>query len=178
MSDSKSLLALTSEACVLEQKIIAVAENNAGEFDPDLEFFLAEIEHNLEVKTDSYKCVIDRLEAGIKQLDERADEFYRASKAMHNIVERMKFNIKQAMCMRNLTEIKGKSYRFKLANAQPRLIITNSECLPDEYIRQTVVTETNKEKLKEDLKLGKTITGAALEPAYSLRAYINKETKK
>lgn len=85
-------------------------EENGGELTPELEQALATTEAEIPQKVDSYKGLIDAMNAKADLLDREAKELATKKKAMKNAVSRVKEYILDVMKEFGLSKIKGNAY--------------------------------------------------------------------
>lgn len=147
-----------------------------GELSPELEAALAEVDLALQEKVDGYHYLMERLEGEGEYFAKKADAYKRVAKAHSQLSDRIKDRIKGAMIAMEKTDVTGFDVRFRLSKATPRLALMES-MLDPAYLLTVTTHVPDKERIKRDLLDGKTVGGASLEQGYSLRAYINKETK-
>lgn len=164
--ENKSLVALVSEANSLVEKLI----ESGGEITPDIELSLEANERDLQLKLDSYDFVLDRLKKEQEFFADRAKFYQNAARSLSNAEDRLKESIKKAMRMLGVSEVQGSDFKFVLSKTKSKLIL-DEKILPDEYKTQVISYEVNKEKISEALNAGSNISGAMLEPSYSLRKY-------
>jgi hypothetical protein len=116
--------------------------------------------------------MMDHLTATSERYRKRAEAYRAAAKSAEGIVERMKDRIHTAMKLMNVTEIEGKSIRFKIQNSPASLVLDGSAPLPADM---TIVTVTpDNAKIKAALKAGETVSGAKLEQGTHVRSYLKK----
>lgn len=152
-------------------------DESKGEVNETIENWLKEVEKNVTEKVDHYKWVQDELEAEVERLKEESKKLYGAANSIENIVTRLKDRLKFVMRSMATDELLGSTYRYKLSKSAPRLVVDESR-LPSSYAIVKSYTETDKERIKEELNAGKTIPGAHFEEVFSLRSYVTKGSKK
>lgn len=157
-----------------EVALMALVQEAEGELTPQLEEWLAEVEKNIATKADHYRFVLDRLEANAEALDKRAKELRAAAVALHNVQESIKGRIKQAMTTMGTNEVKGESFRFKLSNSAPRIVVDNEDKVPLTFKREETVWTPDKKAIKESFDLGVPVEGCHIEQGQTLRTYVNK----
>ncbi len=135
------LVAMAAEAARVEALILALAEQNEGEIDAALEQYLNEIGTHLAEKTDQYKFVMDRLKMTTEMLFAQAEQFEKAGLATEHVVESMRDRIKTAMGMLGTEEVQGKTWRFKLSNTAPRLVMDEEKA--DEHSKKVIDAASN-----------------------------------
>lgn len=168
---TKSLVELADEARRLSEYLI----RSQGEVTPEVEEALAIQGENLPRKIDSYKYVLDDLEAARATWKARKDEAAREEKKYANVIERLKERIRIAMRLLETNELNGQMYRFKLSKSASRLVISDETLIPNEYMQFVQTVEPNKEKIKEYLAGGELIPGCELVSDGALRIYTQSE---
>lgn len=169
--ETKTLASLVEHSSQLFSKIIA----SEGELSPELEAELQSVlSTDLPAKVDACQYFLSRLESEIEYFSAQAKQLQDATRSLKNAESRFKDYIKQVMLQNGLTDIEGNTYRFKLSNSKPSLVV-NQELVEPAYKVQIVETVVDKKKIEDDLKLGVPVIGAELVPSYSLRSYANKK---
>lgn len=169
-----TLIELTDEAQRIERLIIASAETNAGEIDPDLDAWLNQLQLEISGKVDKYVYVMDRLDQVAQALSERAEKLKRASQAADRAREAMRDRVKIAMRDLNARELTGNDWKFQLVKSSARLEITGDvKQLPPDCVIIKTEYAADKARIKELLKAGREIAGCALVPVDSLRVGVN-----
>ena len=168
-----TLFSLVSQANAIEQ---AIAEAG-GELSPEIEAALANIDIAVASKVDGYNAVMDRLDALAAYWKAEADKRAKIAKSVSAASDRLNANIKAAMLKMGKDEVIGNDVRFKLAKTKGRLVINEQELDPSfkMEIRDVV---PDKERIKTALEDGFSVSGATLEPSFSLRSYTIKGIKK
>lgn len=164
-----TLYDLVIEANKVEEALF----KSQGEISPEFENWIQEIDHMLEVKADNYAHVLDRIESTIEQLKNNAQQYQHAAKSLENHHNRIKERIKSALIAMNRESIAGEKKTFSLASCSQRLLIDVAELDPA-YLMEKRELVPDKERIKADLKEGKTIKGAHLEGGKSLRISVTK----
>lgn len=170
MEQKQSLFEIVFQSQVLTQQIIEAG----GELSPELEQALEQVDLAITAKVDGYNAVMDRLELEATYWKAKADMYSKIAKAHTAAQDRMKNAIKQAMQAMGKTEVCGDDVKFKLANAQPKLILDEAK-IPKEFKMIVTTHVVDKERIKTALKEGFAVAGAQLEPSVALRAYVNKK---
>lgn len=169
----KTLKELVLDSSAIAQQLI---ENN-GELTPELETALTENIQNLPSKIDGCQAVLERLENEAAYWKAKSDEFLAVSKTVSNTRERLRDYIKVTMLSNGVKELKGLDTRMCLQNSKPKLLIEESR-LPEEYKRQVVSIEIDRDKIIQDLAAGVFVAGAIHQEVFALRSYVNKGQKK
>lgn len=167
--EKKTLFDLVAQTNSITQTLI----ERGGELDADLEKIFDEVNLQLADKVDSYAGVMERMDTEASYWKAKADMYSKIAKAHAAVKDRLKDRIKSAMTAMGKDEVLGNDIRFKLAKAQPALIIEDS-VLPAEFKMVVTTHVPDKERIKEALKEGFSVPGARLENSFSLRQYANK----
>lgn len=173
--DKKSLVILAQESARIEMMLA----ESGGELTPQLEEMLAEIDIKLPQKVENYSLLMERMDALALHYNERASMLLKMSTAAKSVIERCKQNLKQAMINMQAEEIYGVDVRFKLQNNPPSVFIEDEKAIDGAYtvvVPQTIKIDKN--RIKEDLKMGMTVKGARLEVGQSIRQYANTPGRK
>lgn len=155
-------------------RLDSILIESGGELTEELEQALALNEKNLQSKVDGYKLYIEHLEKRAEYFKQIENEAKDARKMFENVQDRLKDRIKSVMSFLNVNEIEGESYRFKLIDGKDKLVIHNESLISDEYKKEVVSLELDKEKLMKDLQAGLKIDGVDIQVVKSLRTYIKK----
>lgn len=173
MSQNNSLVSLVAESNNLELMLI----ESGGEMTPELEQALAFTQENLVAKVDSCSFVLERLEALEEYYKQKAKEYSIVAKQCEAAQERLKDNLAFAMEAMKTDELKGQDFYFKKVASAGSLEITDPKLIPNEFKSLLTTTVIDNKTLKE-AALKYDVPGAKLVPGFSIRSYINKETKK
>lgn len=171
---NKSLITLAEESAKIE---IALIESG-GEITPEIEAWLADVEIDLPEKVENYALIMERMEALGSHYDDRAEMLQRMSRAVANVVERCKENLKIAMVKLETDEIQGVDVRFKMTESAGAVVYENEKLIPPEYTTIEQVVKIDKKRIGEDLKLGVPVDGCRLEKKKVLKKYANSPGKK
>lgn len=163
-----SLIKRTEDKLTLWELIASTG----GELTPVLEAWLDEVEKNLQTKVDQYKFFQDELKSEIQRLKAEATELSTAARSLERVEDALKSRIKDAMIKLGVTEMRGQSYRFKLSDSAPSLIIDDETRIPGAMT--LVKIEPDKALIKSELLAGTVVPGARLQASHQLRTYVNK----
>jgi hypothetical protein len=163
---SGTLLALTSQAMVIAQKIVEAR----GELTPELEDELAVNSKFLSGKVDAYVMIEERLKSEAEHFEARAKEFSALSKAFCRAKETLRERILYCLTQMGQDEIQGTEYRWKKQACAKRLCV-NEELLPKDYLMVITQTVPDREKIKSVLADGFEIAGVSEEGGYAIRHY-------
>lgn len=167
---SKSLVNIINEFSRLDSLLI----ESGGELTEELEQALALNEKNLQQKVDGYKLYIEHLKTRAEYFKNLENEAKEARKMFENVEDKLKERIKHVMSFLNVNEIEGETFRFKLIEGKDKLVVKDEALVSDEYKREVVSLELDKEKLLHDLQSGLKIEGVEIQVIKSLRTYIKK----
>lgn len=170
---NKSLFALYAE---MDQIVTKIMESE-GELDAITELALDENAKDIAVKVDRYKFVMDRMGQLEDYFKGEANRYMEGAKAIAAECERVKTRLSNFLKDRELEEIRGEKYRFKLQNTAPKVLVENEKIVPVRYFVEKTTRSLDKKRLKQALQEGLQIAGARLEPVKSLRSYVNTKVK-
>lgn len=151
----------------LAMKIENLILENEGEFQEDVDALIQVTEHDLAHKIDSYYYVIEKMKAAAAFYKSEAEKLNKIKKACETTEDRLKTRLKEFMTFTGTEEIEGVKSRFKLYDAQPKLVILDEKLIPKEY--QKITIEIDRASLKTDLVHGKKVEGATLQQSSALR---------
>jgi hypothetical protein len=163
-----------AEFHALERSSFEIAEMNGGEFDPQLEAYLAQMHVDIERKVDSYRFITDRFDASIEAIDKDIKKLTRIKKGLTSASQRILDRLKFIMLEHGYDELRGVNWRYLLSRSAPAVTYDVAN-IPDEYI-DIVTTRVPKEQaIKAAIKAGQTIPGVTVREVRSLRSYANKK---
>lgn len=148
----KSLEVLQNE--VLPDKILIFAKN---------------VPEEASAKVDHMALLMNMIEVENNNLKKQEAELKAKRNKLEELIETAKLNIKEEMFSEGLCEIQGNLIKFSISNSNPKMIIEDEKSIPEKYRFETIVSNIDKEKIKEDLKLGKEVAGAKLEQGQTLK---------
>jgi hypothetical protein len=169
---SNSLYALVAES----QNITSALIESGGQLSPELEEALINLEVKLPSKIDAYAAVLERMEMEEEYWKAKAKQYQSIAKGCLNVREKIKESLKTAAEALGSDELLGVDSRFKITNSNPKLII-DQQLLSEDYLVKKVIFEPDSDKIKDDLKAGKEISGAWFLNSKSIRIYANKGAK-
>lgn len=168
----RSLVTLMHEITQIETLLI----ESGGEMTPLLEEAFDLTKGEIRTKADSYKIIMDAMDARSVYFKERADEMVYARRIFENHKQRLKDNLKFFMHATAQTDLEGYDWRWKLTPLKDRLVI-DEKALPPEYFKTETIQVVDRERIEGDLVLGTEIAGVTREPSEMLRSYVNKVAK-
>lgn len=169
-TEEMSLVMLTGLAQQIEKSLI----ESGGEITPEIEKMLSVVDAELPKKVDSYDFLMQKFDKECELWRERADKLYALSNAFLKAKETLKERILFAMQNSGATEVLGDSVRFKLVATPPALQIVDESKIPEGYFETVIEKKLKKAQLKNDLKEGIPVSGAALTQGQSVRVFANK----
>jgi hypothetical protein len=172
-TENKSLVALTEDY----QRLMGLLMETGGELTPEIEKELEVNTEMLAAKADKYEFITSKLEAEEAYFKAKADSYTRVARACANARQRLRDAIKFSMQQTGKTEIIGEDTTFCIVNGAPKLVIKDPGVVPKNYVVETIVRDLDKDKIKADLKAGKSVPGAEFEPVYQLRTKISRKVK-
>lgn len=154
----------TEQVALVESMLL----ETGGELTPEIEQMLVVKEIQLPQKVDAYGYRIQMLESKAEWLKEKVSEVEKVISSYETAIAKTKEGMKIAMKELGVEEIEGNEIRFKTSSTAGKLVIENEELIPKDYKKEVVKIEIDKDRLKEDLKIGK-VEGCKLEIGTSLR---------
>ena len=129
------------------------------------------IEGELEIKAENYAKVMKNLEGDIAALKAEEERLAKKRKAIENNIKRMKGTLQEAMELTGKTKFKTDLFSFGIQK-NPAAVVMDAqyiENIPEEYLIPQE-PKIDRQKLKDDLKAGKDLSGIChLEQSESLR---------
>jgi len=148
----------------IEKNYIQLAEeliDNGGELTPELSEALAITEEQLQNKAVAYSFVIKEMDGEVEIIENEIKRLQAMKKARENASERLKSNIKQAMQLFNIEEIKTPLVKINFRKSKS-VSVDDVNALPKEYKTVTVEETANKKEIKAVLENGGTIIGCRI----------------
>jgi hypothetical protein len=145
------------------QNLIAQIEENGGDINEEQAKALELNESNLTEKSESYVAVIKRVEWDIYAINKEIDRLQDLKASSQKISDRLKLNLKEAMQVFKVDEIKTPISKISFRKST-RLEINDEELIADEYKTTTIktVTTIDKNAIKAAFKRGDKVLGAVL----------------
>lgn len=141
---------------------------NGGELTPEIEASLVINEQNLTTKGTNYGFVIKDLEAEISVIDSEIERLKKLKESRNNAIERLENNIKTAMTIYGLEEIKSPVLKINFRNSES-VEVVNIDLLDKEYTTTKTTISADKAKIKQAIKDGKTVIGAVIKQNKNLQ---------
>lgn len=167
----KSLLSIVSDF----SEIVNYLHESDGELPPHIETALEITHKDLEVKTDSYYLIIEKLKSDARFYKEQSDKFKAAEKRANALTSQLKENLKLGMSELGLDTLPGGSYHFTRYVHSKKLVITDEKLIPDEFIITTVSKSIDKENLRKYIASGNDVEGVSLEDVIAVRSSVRKK---
>lgn len=146
------------ELSKMYQNVLSLIEDGA---DPEeFESVLDTIKEPLEEKAESYKIVMDKIQAEIDMCRKEEKRLAEKRQSMEKNILRMKDRLFEAMKKMDISKLKSKHYHFSVRKNPPSVKIDDLDLIPEIY---SVVTVTpDKKRIKEALLSGQDVKGASL----------------
>ena len=151
----------------IKQEYLAIAnELTDGELTPELEQALIITQENLQEKAINYGYVIKNFESEVDIIEEEIKRLNALKKARINAVDKLKNNISDAMQLFGITEVKAPTFKMNFRKSES---VEVSDLLDQTDIVEKVSYQPDKIAIKNAIKEGKTVNGAALIINYNLQ---------
>lgn len=164
--EPRTLMELSEMAQYIDRQLV----ESGGEITPEIDQLITQLELAVPQKVDGYNVVIERLENQMEYVKTHIDSMTKYRRAISSTLDRLKSNIKNYMVVNGKKEVLGHETRFVLTSAKEKLVVDES-LIPENWKMTVTERVADKERIKDALSLGITITGAKLEGGYGLRTY-------
>jgi hypothetical protein len=134
---------------------------NEGELTPELDIELAINKEELQSKGVNYGFVVRQLESDIDIIDSEIKRLQGLKKVRNNAIERLKTNLKNAMELYEMTEIKSPIIKINFRKSES-VEFTNLVDVPEDYFTIKVEKIPNKIAIKDAIKSGIEVPGACI----------------
>jgi hypothetical protein len=148
----------------IEQSYNQLAEeliDNGGELTPELSEALAITEEQLQNKSVAYSFVIKQIDSDVDIIDAEIKRLQAMKKTRENASERLKANIKHAMELFNIDEIKTPLVKINFRKSEA-VEVDDVNQLPAPYKVVKVTEQADKMAIKEAIKNGADIIGCRI----------------
>ena len=148
----------------IEQNYLQIAEqliDNGGETSPEIEQSLAITEEQLQNKSVAYSFVIKEMDGEVDIIDVEIKRLQAMKKTRENASERLKANIKHAMELFNIDEIKTPLVKINFRKSEA-VEVDDVNQLPAPYKVVKVTEQADKMAIKEAIKNGAEIIGCRI----------------
>jgi hypothetical protein len=155
----------------IEKEYLDIAEQlieTEGEVTPEIETALAISEHELEVKAVNYCFIVKEIESDIDTIDTEIKRLQSLKKQRESAVERLKGNIKNAMLIFGVKEIKTALLKINFRKSS-QVVVEPLADLPKEFLRVKTTIEPDKKSIKDYLENGGKIEGCYIAENQSLQ---------
>jgi len=144
----------------IKSEYLAIAQElTDGECTPELEQALIITQENLQEKAINYGYVIKNFESEVDIIEEEIKRLNALKKARINAVDKLKNNISDAMQLFGILEVKAPTFKMNFRKSESIEIF---EGLDQEFITEKVSYQPDKIAIKNAIKEGRQINGAAL----------------
>ena len=144
----------------IKSEYLAIAhELTEGELTPELEQALIITQENLQEKAINYGYVIKNFESEVDIIEEEIKRLNALKKARINAVDKLKTNISDAMQLFGILEVKAPTFKMNFRKSESVEIF---EGLDQEFITEKVSYQPDKIAIKNAIKEGRQVNGAAL----------------
>jgi hypothetical protein len=151
----------------IKSEYLAIAHGlTEGELTPELEQALIITQENLQEKAINYGYVIKNFESEVDIIEEEIKRLNALKKARINAVEKLKTNISDAMQLFGILEVKAPTFKMNFRTSESVEIF---EGLDNEFITEKVSYQPDKIAIKNAIKEGRTVNGAALVTNFNLQ---------
>jgi hypothetical protein len=148
----------------IEQSYNQLAEeliDNGGELTPELSEALAITEEQLQNKSVAYSFVIKQIDSEVDIIDAEIKRLQAMKKTRENASERLKANIKHAMELFNIDEIKTPLVKINFRKSEA-VEVDDVNQLPASYKVVKVTEQADKAAIKSALESGIEIPGCRI----------------
>ncbi len=135
---------------------------------------------DLEQKVDAIKVVLDRLALEATRLEEAAEEFKGAARAITRNADRLADRVRWTMEAREVDKLPGKLYRLRLQASAPS-VVTDREATEmdisiwgEDLVRKKTTWSWDKKALLEKLKEGIQVPWAHIKTSKHIRFDVKK----
>lgn len=150
---SESLFDLTGQYKELYALLTEADEDEREVVEDTIEGILGAI----EVKSEGYVGLIDRLDMEMNACKKHRDEWARGYTVRENAIKRLKQRLTETMIQMDKTEIKAGDSTIMLKNngGKAPVVMDESKEVPQSYMR--VILQPDKDKIRGDLEKGKKL---------------------
>lgn len=152
------------------QQVVDLLEN---ENDSDqielLKQTLDSIDEAIELKADNIAKMIVEIDSNLEVLANEIDRLQGRLKTIKANKDSLKNYLKQAMEMSNKSKFATSHFNFSIRNNKPSVDVIDESLIPNEYIKQEIITKIDKIALYEQLKNNVEIAGVQLKQTNSLQ---------
>jgi len=151
---------------IKSEYINIAAQLTEGELTPELEEALLINEQNFTEKAINYGYVIKTFESETDILENEIKRLNALKIARSKAIDKLKITISNAMQLYQILEVKAPTFKMNFRKSES---IEVSDLLDQNYIVEKVSYQPDKIAIKNAIKEGKTVNGAALIINYNLQ---------
>ena len=151
---------------IKSEYINIAAQLTEGELTPELEEALIINEQNFTEKAINYGYVIKTFESETDILENEIKRLNALKIARSKAIDKLKITISNAMQLYQILEVKAPTFKMNFRKSES---IEVSDLLDQNYIVEKVSYQPDKIAIKNAIKEGKTVNGAALIINYNLQ---------
>jgi len=151
---------------IKSEYINIAAQLTDGELTPELEEALIINEQNFTEKAINYGYVIKTFESETDILENEIKRLNALKIARSKAIDKLKVTISNAMQLYGINEVKGPTFKMNFRTSES---VEISNLLDQNYIVEKVSYQPDKIAIKNAIKEGKTVNGAALIINYNLQ---------
>lgn len=159
---SKSLIALLQESNEIASMLIELG----GEITAEAEERLKTNEDLTRTKVDAYGAVMDVLKSRATLAENRIREWQNMRNACDASIDRLLERISFFMSAKEIKEISGQQFGFRLQMNPHKCVIDNEDLLPGMFVtteQPPPIKKIDKKYIIDTIKKGQTVPGAHLE---------------
>jgi len=151
---------------IKSEYINIAAQLTDGELTPELEEALIINEQNFTEKAINYGYVIKTFESETDILENEIKRLNALKIARSKAIDKLKVTISNAMQLYGINEVKAPTFKMNFRKSES---VEVSDLLDQNYIVEKVSYQPDKIAIKNAIKEGKTVNGAALIINYNLQ---------
>lgn len=156
---ARRLHEITADFLALEDLLL----ESGGEWTPEVEALVAEMEGNLEAKVDGYAALIREWEADAEKWKAEEQRVAAHRKARENAAAALKARLCDAMVTLGREKVETDRFKVAVQRAAPSVVVlVEPEALPEPFRRVIPATvSADKKALADALKAGEDLAGVA-----------------
>lgn len=125
---------------------------------------LDSIKEPLKDKLDSVAWIIDQLQSDSKKLKDKAKSFNEIAKQKQHRADWLKQYMTDSLDAADIKKMQTENHVISVRNFKASTIIDDESELPVDYVIEKTEYRPDKAKIYQDLKAGKEVLGAHLQP--------------
>ena len=151
-------------------QVVDLLENeNDSEQIELLKSTLDSIDEAIELKADNIAKMIMEIDSNVEILSNEIERLQGRLKTLKANKDSLKNYLKQAMEISNKPKFATSHFNFSIRNNKPSVEVIDESQIPNEYIKQEIITKIDKIALYEQLKNNVEIAGVQLKQSNSLQ---------